>query len=59
MSYNLVQITPISQLSGKDLRLVDLATQSATKSKFEHNKRVGACLEGKHGQCLLCGLQSA
>lgn len=43
--YNLVGVTPISELSKRDRRYLSIATESASTSTF--NKRVGACLLDK------------
>ena len=52
--YSLYKITPISDLSKKDIYPINLAISVAEKSQFDSTKRLGACLQGK-GQCFVCG----
>ncbi len=56
--YKLSKMTPISQLTTKDLKGLNMACDIAQKSPFASSKRLGACLKGK-GSCFLCGRKSA
>lgn len=45
--YVLTKITPLSMLTTKDLRSLDLAINQAEKSSFDSSLRLGSCLELK------------
>lgn len=52
--YKLYKRIPISDLSTKDLKGLNMACGIAERSPFTSSKRLGACLKGK-GSCFLCG----
>lgn len=52
--YSIYKITPISDLTKKDLTRINMAISIAEKSEFDNTKRLGAYIEGK-GQCFVCG----
>jgi len=43
--YSLVNVTDISNLSRKEMTLLNLAIDEAEKSKFYQSKKIGAVLE--------------
>lgn len=51
--YKLVNITPLKNLPPKDIRCINMASDVAEKSNFEHPRRLGACIE--YGRCFLRG----
>lgn len=49
--YELVNITPLKNLSAKDIRCINMASDVAEKSSFDYPRRLGACIE--YGRCFL------
>ena len=52
-AYSIYNITPLSEVSPKDWKYLNIAAEVAERSKFDSALRLGACLEGK-GRCDLC-----
>lgn len=52
--YVLTKITPLNDITNKDIKALNLAIAQAEKSQFSSSRRLGACLVVQ-GECILWG----
>lgn len=53
-TYVLTKITPLDDITNKDVKALNLAISQAEKSLFGSSRRLGACLVVQ-GECILWG----